>query len=766
MRKTERRYNRNKAFEIEEINTSNPSEFWKHINSLGPRKSTRIPMEVYSDSSDVDSCKVSDPDVVLRTWKGEFQSLYNIPESEHDNFDADFYNGIMAALPEIKYDEMYNTNYDTYGYNQPFTHNELDKICTKLKLQKAVGPDMIPNEVLKHPNLRSLLLDFINMCFVHNIIPSVWRKAVIAPIPKSSTKDPCVPLNYRGISLLSCVYKIYSSLLNLRITAHCENNDLLVDEQNGFRSKRSCEDHIFVLSSIIRNRKLCGKDTFCAYIDFRKAFDWVSRDLLLYKMSTSFNIHGRLFNSISTIYSSSNSQIRLNGMLTESFNVTSGVRQGDILSPILFSMYLNDLATGIKDLNCGIDISGINVPILLYADDIVLIAPDEKSLQRMLKFIYKWCMKWRMAVNTDKTKIVHFRKSNITVTKHPFSLGPIPLETVSCYKYLGVMFDEFLTFEQNANLLADAGSRALGAIRTKLKYLKECGYNSFNTLFRSGVLSITDYAAGVWGTKVFSKIEQVLYKGARYYLGVHRFAPTDALLGEMGWMSARNRHNELILKLWNRLCKLPNDRLTKQVFQWDLLHCNRRGAWSYNAKHLIHDMGCPELFMNTSPCNMTHVKTVLKDSESTDWDIRRYKSDKLRYFNLYKYDMEPEEYVMWNVSKHKRSLFAQFRCGILPLQIEVGRFKNIQLRDRICPVCNQAVEDEVHFLCECSKYSDYRNTLFYAASLQCNVFMYLDALDQFVYLMSNMQKEVMNFLMSAVSRRTNCISVCYNDISG
>ena len=229
---------------------------------------------------------------------------------------------------------------------------------------------------------------------------------------------------------------MYSSLINLRITSHCEENGYIVDEQNGFRSKRSCEDHIYALSTVIRNRKSKGLSTYCAYIDFKKAFDWVNRDLLLYKAATYFDIHGRLFNNLSTIYSLSNSQLRLNGALTGSFNVASGVRQGDAMSPVLFSMFLNDLATGIKDLNCGVEINDIVLSILLYADDIVLIAPTEEALQKMLNFVSEWCRKWRMAINIDKTKIIHFRKPSINQTYYNFHLGVDPIEKVSSYKYL------------------------------------------------------------------------------------------------------------------------------------------------------------------------------------------------------------------------------------------------------------------------------------------------------------------------------------------
>ena len=149
----------------------------------------------------------------------------------------------------------------------------------------------------------------------------------------------------------------------------------------------------------------------------------------------------------------------------------------------------------------------MNLSILLYSDDIVLIAPSEDDLQKMLDFVHRWCNKWRMAVNIDKTQIVHFRRPKDNRTNNKFTLGDEQLETTPCYKYLGVMFDEYLTFETNASVLAESAGRALGLIRTKIRNLKVCGYNSFHTLFKSGVLSVADYSAGIWGTKIFSKTE-------------------------------------------------------------------------------------------------------------------------------------------------------------------------------------------------------------------------------------------------------------------
>ena len=754
LRRTERIFNKQKALEIENINTSNPSEFWSYIKSLGPKRKSSIPMQVYTTNGE----KTSETEHVLGKWRSEFNDLYNMPDDVQAMFDADFYADISSRLPNIKLNELNNTADDLH-YNRPFDLSELEKICSRMKNNKSVGPDMIPNEVLKHEGLRHLLLDFMNMCFTRNLIPSIWRDSIISPIPKSSTKDPCVPLNYRGISLLSCLYKMYTSLLNSRLTDYIESNDLLVDEQNGFRSKRSCQDHIYSLSSVIRNRKSCKLDTYCAFVDFKKAFDWVPRDLLLFKLATSFNVHGKLFNTLSTIYETSTAKIRLNGLYTESFGVTSGVKQGDIISPTLFSMYLNDLATGIKDLDCGVEIDEFKLAILLYADDIVLIAPNEESLQSMLTYVSDWCKKWRMAVNIDKTNVVHFRSQDSNITQFDFFLGNDVVKIVSHYKYLGVIFDEFLLFDVCSSTLADSAVRALGSIRTKLKSLKECGYNSFNTLFNSGVLSIADYGAGIWGTKTFDKSEQVSYRAARYFLGVHRFAPTEALLGDMGWVTAKTRHKLLALKYWNRLCKLYNNRITRRVFDWDRSHSNKRGTWSYFVKHIMIDIGIDFVFECAAECDIVFAEFSLAESDVDTWNENRYKSDKLRYYNLYKCDKEQEDYLNLNISKYQRSLLAQFRCGILPLEIEVGRYRNEELSNRICRLCSSAIEDEIHFLCECPKYNDLRNNLYTNASKYNPLFIHKDNFEKFVYLMSNCHKAVSLYLSRAIPRRRNSLYV-------
>ena len=116
---------------------------------------------------------------------------------------------------EMREHEMHNETYaENIDINMDISQPELLEAINKLKVNKSCGIDGVPNEVLKHEGIVQLLLSFLNMCFKHSRVPTLWRQAIIKPIPKGATKDPCVPLNYRGISLISCVSKLLLAILN------------------------------------------------------------------------------------------------------------------------------------------------------------------------------------------------------------------------------------------------------------------------------------------------------------------------------------------------------------------------------------------------------------------------------------------------------------------------------------------------------------------------------------------------------------------------
>ena len=264
LRQSERSYRQAIADDIESTSTGNPNEFWDKIKSLGPRKDRTIPLHIH----DADGSIISDENRVFERWKADFQNLYNCEST--DDFDEVHYDRAKFHKTFIEnkmLDPLYLENVEL---NRNITIEELTRIVMHTKNNSSTGYDAIPYEVLKFPPVIGVLHKLFQLIFDTSIIPSIWRKSIICPIHKDPTSDKSVPLNYRGISLLSCVSKVYSSFINKRLSGYLENNNILGDEQNGFRSNRSCEDHVFVLNSLIRNKT----NVFTAFIDLRKAFDF------------------------------------------------------------------------------------------------------------------------------------------------------------------------------------------------------------------------------------------------------------------------------------------------------------------------------------------------------------------------------------------------------------------------------------------------------------------------------------------------------------
>ena len=171
-----------------------------------------------------------------------------------------------------------------FNLDQLIDLNEVKKVIENAKLNKSIGIDNLPYEIFKNGKLTQVLAKLFNKVYDTCIIPTIWRLAIIKPLPKNSTMDPRLPLQYRGISLLSTLYKLYASVLNNRIVNVAEDNQCFVDEQNGFRKNRSCSDHLFTLTSIIRNRKHIKLPTYVAFVDLDKVFDRIDRALFFFKL--------------------------------------------------------------------------------------------------------------------------------------------------------------------------------------------------------------------------------------------------------------------------------------------------------------------------------------------------------------------------------------------------------------------------------------------------------------------------------------------------
>ena len=402
----------------------------------------------------------------------------------------------------------------------------------------------------------------------------------IAPIFKKG--NPEDTNNYRGITLTNIVAKIYSHVLNNRLTKWSKKHEKLTSIQFGFQPNKSTIDCIYIFHAIIMKTLNSHKKLFCAFVDFSKAFDKIQRDLLWFKLVKE-GVSNRMFKAIQAMYKSVKSVIRNNNVLSENFEVFHGVKQGNPLSPILFLFFINDLPENIKpDSHDDLfTINELHIFTLLYADDAVLFAHSKDGLQKMLDKLSIYCTRWKLKVNTEKTKIMIFERGRARDVDIYYN--GIKLDIVDCFKYLGITFYNNGNWFRTQKLISQYGNFALH----KLVCLFESIYLPITEkckLFDCLVESVLSYGSEVWGFHEGKDIENVHTKFCKQMLCVKRSTNSIALYGELGriplwyirkicmvkyWLNILSNRNSLMYKFYEMLHNDLSSGLTYSKKNWD-----------------------------------------------------------------------------------------------------------------------------------------------------------------------------------------------------
>ena len=324
--------------------------------------------------------------------------------------------------------------------NEPISMEEIKTGVHQLRNGASSGQDLFLNEFLKNGtnSLKNYLHNLFNKIFELGYFPEDWSEGLIVPIFKKGEKDDVS--NYRGITLLSIIGKLFTRILNNRLNNWAEEYNIYVEAQAGFRKRMGAIDNILILNNMITHCINNNEYLYCAFIDLTKAFDFVVRDILWFKL-LKIGVRGKMLDIIKSIYTIVKSRVKHNNVLSESFTCNIGVRQGECLSPFLFAMYLNDLEEELVTKGAsGINICMTNLYLLLYADDIILFGKTSEELQNALKIFEEYCARWKLTVNTNKTKIMIFRKGGRLPDNLQFNYNNSSIEIVNKFCYLGVVF--------------------------------------------------------------------------------------------------------------------------------------------------------------------------------------------------------------------------------------------------------------------------------------------------------------------------------------
>ena len=217
-------------------------------------------------------------------------------------------------------------------------------------------------------------------------------------------KDKCNPSNYRGISLLSSLSKLFEKLLLLRLNNVSTSLNPL---QGGFRRGFSCLHTAFIFQEAVAAIREQKKKAFVAFLDAHKAFDTVWHSGLMIKLH-QWKIPMYIWHLLYTWYNCQSSSVLWNSSTSRQFSIKQGVRQGAILSPLLYSIYVDELLAKLTASGLGISISGVYCGAPMYADDLALISDSAAELKLMLNIVDSYSSYWRYSINAQKSAILVF----------------------------------------------------------------------------------------------------------------------------------------------------------------------------------------------------------------------------------------------------------------------------------------------------------------------------------------------------------------------
>jgi ribonuclease HI len=449
-------------------------------------------------------------------------------------------------------------------YNKQFTPNELNKALNSTH-KTSSGQDDLSYCMLKNLSSASLknILQLYNRIWTEQVFPSAWRTAIVIPILKPG-KDPTNPVSYRPIALTSCLCKVLEKMVNARLMYYLEDNNCLHECQSGFRRGRCTIDNLVDLESKIRKAFVKRNHLVSIFFDIEKAYDRTWRYGILQQLY-NYDLRGNLPLFIQNFLKLRYFKVRVANTFSDTFIQEEGVPQGSVLSVTLFIISVNGI---LKEIPASVTGS-------LYVDDLHISCEGKdmrflnRQLQAAVNKIVKWSDENGFCISTSKTSCVHFcRKRGI----HPdpeIQYAGVNINVVKEVNFLGVIFDNKLTFLPHILHLRKKCERSLNILKVLSNTSWGADRNSLLKIYHALIRSKLDYGSVVYGSarrSTLQKLNTVHHSALRICSGAFRTSPIDSLYVDNYEPPLHIRRDILSLQYYFRILSIMNHPLKNHNF--------------------------------------------------------------------------------------------------------------------------------------------------------------------------------------------------------
>ena len=492
-----------------------------------------------------------------------------------------------------------------------FTEADIIRRIALIPDDKAAGPDDLSPRFLKRiaKEISEPLVMIFRKSLDEGSVPLHWRSANVSPIFKKGNRQ--LPENYRPVSLTCVLCKVLESVIRDKMVMFLEENELIKDSQHGFRTGRSCATNLLVFLEYVTNCINNKENIDVAFLDFAKAFDKVPHRRLLDKLQ-AHGVVGKVHSWISAWLWDRRQRVCLLGHGSAWERVISGVPQGSVLGPVLFTIFINDLEC------CLVN------NVLKFADDTKLFGKigddkDRKLFQNDLDLLCYWAEKWQMEFNVSKCNIMHIGKEN---AMYNYYMKGRQLDEIIMEKDLGVVISSNLKVNSQVEGVCAKANRMLGLIKRIIRFKDR---RILLQLYKSLVRPHLEYATSVWSPyykKDKERLEAIQHRFTRMLPGIKDMKYEDRLKELHLWSLEERRNRADLLEIFKMIKGFTAVPWT--MFFQRQISCTRGHSWKLSKK--------------TSSCNIRH--SFFSQRAVNRWNALSQKAIDSTSVNSFKSELE------------------------------------------------------------------------------------------------------------------------------